>query len=54
MKKLVILLTFVSGALSLFAQGNLKDEFEQFKKQRAQEYHNYISERNRELSLIHI
>lgn len=32
MKKLVILLTFVSGALSLFAQGNLKDEFEQFKK----------------------
>lgn len=50
MKKLVILLTFVSGALSLFAQGNLKDEFEQFKKQRAQEYHNYISERNREFA----
>lgn len=50
MKKLFILLALLPATLSLFAQEDLKNEFEQFKKQRTQEYNNYISERNREFA----
>lgn len=50
MKKIFITSVLLLLTLVLFAQEELKDEFEQFKKQRQQEYNNYVSERNREFA----